>query len=660
MQGGALQDEENLPFRNELPSLPISSRTATLLFALMLLLGLAIRLWDFTDPFTTNSHGYNGAFYSVIARNYLHYGFLKTRIAQVVNVDQVRPDRFEYYFGHPPLLSILIAFSFRLFGIHEASVRLVPILFSLGSILLLFLFIQKVSNTLTALVGACLFAFIPMEGYFGSCPDAQSSLVVFFILALFLTYFLYLQTGRKRFLALLLFSFGVGALSDWPVYYAAVFVTLHYLFFRTERKRPFFLLFPLFVLVYAGLYLIYLMSFSKTSASPYGATVFDAFVARTFLLGDTYSFGRAITLVYRSLCRLFTPPVLVGFCLWFLSALISSKRELFQRNMILLFLFLPGAFHVVLFFQGAVLHHFWSRHTSMTLCTAMAILLVRLFIPKRSTAKAGTALLAVSVAALSIFFYIQLRPLYSYGDFHSRFGAAIRRNVASGEGIMTPHFPDLYLINFYADRRNERNVTDIDMLKKKHATGRFRYYVFSPEEKNQPKAGLLNLLDTFAEEKWEDEGFVFYRLPVYAPPPAALPPPPPPSNLRFSKRMFKGKEVLSLEWDEVQSGDLSHYRIYYGRSFKSFPYYRNLIGKWTWCPIGGIIPLKSCPAVVAVTAVNKDGQESLLSNKLILDRGCFLGRTFTLLYFQIGAMIVGGAFLFIFWMKKMIQRPGGK
>src|SRR5690348_1408044 len=68
------------------------------------------------------------AYLAAIARNYNRYGIWSLKFGQAVNPEPVK-DRgsLGFYQHHPPLPTLLLALSFRVFGEREASARMVPI-----------------------------------------------------------------------------------------------------------------------------------------------------------------------------------------------------------------------------------------------------------------------------------------------------------------------------------------------------------------------------------------------------------------------------------------------------------------------------------------------------------------------------------------------------
>ena len=101
-------------------------------------------------------HDWNGARNGNIARNYLRYGLLETKLGQIENSGQVSSKDFKYYTHFPPTLTLLIAGSFKIFGVTEWAGRLIPILATSGVIVLIFLVGEKLLKWEVGLFLSCL------------------------------------------------------------------------------------------------------------------------------------------------------------------------------------------------------------------------------------------------------------------------------------------------------------------------------------------------------------------------------------------------------------------------------------------------------------------------------------------------------------------------
>ena len=93
---------------------------------------------DLTEPWV-GMHDWNGAFYSQLARNLLRYPWSEHHGVPIVAVGESLPpaDERSFYATHPPGLVWLVAGAFAMGGEAESVARMVPIVASLASLLLL-------------------------------------------------------------------------------------------------------------------------------------------------------------------------------------------------------------------------------------------------------------------------------------------------------------------------------------------------------------------------------------------------------------------------------------------------------------------------------------------------------------------------------------------
>src|SRR3990167_443294 len=84
-------------------------------------------------------NAFNFNIYSIIAHNYNKFGLLSTKLAPIVSASPTLPQHPVYYLHHPPLLSIIEALFFSIFGEHFWAGRLTVIIFSFLSLVLIYL-----------------------------------------------------------------------------------------------------------------------------------------------------------------------------------------------------------------------------------------------------------------------------------------------------------------------------------------------------------------------------------------------------------------------------------------------------------------------------------------------------------------------------------------
>ena len=129
---------------------------------LVSLIGLIVLLTlGIAKPFIGH-HDWNGVFYSQIARNYLKYG-LETGLGQMTSPGN-------YYTHYPPLFTWLLALDFKFLGVSDVSARLLPVMLTIFSFILL----VKITDSLVPL----LLALTPMIRYFSHMPS-QETLIIF-------------------------------------------------------------------------------------------------------------------------------------------------------------------------------------------------------------------------------------------------------------------------------------------------------------------------------------------------------------------------------------------------------------------------------------------------------------------------------------------------
>jgi len=165
----------------------------------------------------TGSYDANGALFSTAARNYLRYGLVATRGGQVANAGQLRPQDFRFYSHHPPGISLTIAASFALLGIHEWSARLVPLLFTLGAAACLYRIACEMGGRLAGFLATLVFLVQPMVALYGRMPDHEAP-AAFFALLLAVLYLHWQRTDRRGWLVAMAAAAFVGMGYAWVVF----------------------------------------------------------------------------------------------------------------------------------------------------------------------------------------------------------------------------------------------------------------------------------------------------------------------------------------------------------------------------------------------------------------------------------------------------------
>jgi 4-amino-4-deoxy-L-arabinose transferase-like glycosyltransferase len=345
-------------------------RRRGLVFLLLVVIGaLAFQLYEVDEPWV-GLKDYNGVAYEIMSRNYLKHGYLETRFGQAINTGPVPDGEFRYYLHHPQIYYILVSFSYHLFGVHEWSARLVSILFSIISLFFFFRLVRKNWGVEEAYYSTFFLAFLPINLYFSRVFLQESAITLGTVLMLW--YYMRWREGRNatdywKIVTLFIF-FGMV---DWPAYYLLPLMTLHTLIVDRRSELPGkvrMMLLPIFGIL---LFLAYLAYCNYLSQVQGGAGLLDSFIFRSvmktvYLEYSTIDFLRMEA--FRSY-HLFTPFVIILSLIWLFYFLTGKAKHDFERNLLVLFLILFGAIHVILFRDASYIHEFWLFH----LCTGIAL-----------------------------------------------------------------------------------------------------------------------------------------------------------------------------------------------------------------------------------------------------------------------------------------------
>ena len=323
----------------------------------ILIVFLSLLFWDVTEPWVGH-HDYNGAWISSAARNHVEHGFLKTRFGVVLNNEpSTATNDFSYYTHHPPLVPIMVACFFKIFGISEWAARLVPILCAFGTAGVLFALCSRLANRTVALLATFFYSLMPMNTYFGRMVDHEAPTLLF-ALAAVLTYLRWRDNHSLRAFTTLLLLLTLSMLCGWPGYYLCGFLPLHALITRPRNafQLKIFIL-PLLAIAAFALHLFHIyILVGLDSLTDLKSVLLFRTSAKSFTWPN---------LILRQLDRgadLFTIPLMLLAGLSLFSVLKNRRKTGFNdwRMPILLVVF--GVTHIVLFSHGAWVHEYWAYY----------------------------------------------------------------------------------------------------------------------------------------------------------------------------------------------------------------------------------------------------------------------------------------------------------
>jgi hypothetical protein len=206
--------------------------------AVLLFVFCATMLSNLESAHTNNGHTtFNMNIFTGIGRNIVSTGFWGARFGLPTSLNPDGSVR-EYYINHPPLLGLLVALSFMTavpLGLsYNSAATLVPTVFSLATLAVLYLLGLRLFGTRVAFASAAVMALTPMFRSYGQlvCHEPPTT---FFIVSAVYAYVLWSETGKASYLRLLLALVAGGCFMGWPAYYLPPLISAHLLLFRRGR-----------------------------------------------------------------------------------------------------------------------------------------------------------------------------------------------------------------------------------------------------------------------------------------------------------------------------------------------------------------------------------------------------------------------------------------
>lgn len=141
----------------------------TLALLVILILAFAVRLYKIDNPIA-DWHSWRQADTAAVARNFVKSGFnfLRPQVDNfVITNDKGLENRERLFYVEPPIYQTIVFIFYKLWGVREYLARFVSIIFSLATIIFIYLLAKKYFSETTALFAAFFFAFIPYSIYYG-------------------------------------------------------------------------------------------------------------------------------------------------------------------------------------------------------------------------------------------------------------------------------------------------------------------------------------------------------------------------------------------------------------------------------------------------------------------------------------------------------------
>jgi hypothetical protein len=129
-----------------------------------------------------------------------------------------------------------MAGTYAIFGQGEWQTRLPTALFTLACSAMLFILLRNRGRTRAGLIAAALFAAMPITIYFGGHPDVINPQLIFFVLLTLAAYQAFHAEQTVKRLLMLCGAFALAGLTDWPAFFLAPVVCLHFAATRPTKS----------------------------------------------------------------------------------------------------------------------------------------------------------------------------------------------------------------------------------------------------------------------------------------------------------------------------------------------------------------------------------------------------------------------------------------
>lgn len=475
------------------------TRRGFLVLLAVLLLAAAVRAPMLNLRFDRNAEAM-GAFCAIQARNFVQMGVLRSGFVPVqsVGISPVATDLPRLYPNHPPLAPLMVAVSYKCFGIGAWQTRLPPALFTLGCVAMVFLLLRRRAGLRAATLAAVLFAIAPISIRYGGQPDVIGAQLVFFVLLTVAGYLRWQDQSNLKNFALMAISFALAAATDWPAFFLCPVLAAHFCLTRHPRRWWPMVLFAAFCTAL----LLALYAHLSLAAGDWGL------IPRNFLRRSVQDqsdhagvFGWKRWFAWAALGRNVSDHTAVvlllalawcagDFVKWLKTFATNRGRENASRATVVVSLLLAwGVLHVLVGRQGTFVHDWWwwPLTPGVTMAAALAIdgALRWYEIQRPATAKWARAGVAIAVAGFAVVTVVRtIRPFYLPHNIYGKMpalpgpryttaelGAAIRAAAPVNSAVVLAESDDEPSVWFYGDRPLMMRVWDPGALARRSQAG---------------------------------------------------------------------------------------------------------------------------------------------------------------------------------------------
>jgi len=409
-------------------------------------------------------HDWNSVMYANVAHNHLRYGLANTKLGMVTKFGYFPNESFGYFTHYPPLMPLLLAVSFSIFGVVEWAGRLVPILSSLVMIFFIFKLANKHWNLMTAFFASAFLTGSPMLVYFSKIPVHETVVLGFTGMA-FWFYSEWLTHKNIKYFWLLTTSIILAQLTSWSGFYLAGLIPIHFFLFQRKKLRKFTKKIVFILFLGPVMFFLHIAHIGILSRREGLLSLFKGFLFRLNVSEESANYGFTYSKFLERqttwILTYFTRAITILSIIWiaqFIFRRIKKKPLKLQESLLLLLLFF-GFSHNLIFQNLAFIHDYMLIYALPFFAISAAVTLAKFIAWLRTKSKLVAILGALMIIVLTVTEKTEvIKGLFHSGDSNTAhpLGIAINRYTEPGEKvlILSPQFMvyhDVFL-RYYADR----------------------------------------------------------------------------------------------------------------------------------------------------------------------------------------------------------------
>jgi hypothetical protein len=462
---------------------------------LVLVYTASFRVVTLNRPFHYDSEATGGAFYGIMARNYLRFPLSATHGMPVVTVGHLAGVPLVFYRDHPPLVPLLIAPVYHVFGIGEWQTRLPTSIATILAIGMLYLLGKRFGTERAALLAATFFAATPMVLYFGGQPEVLGMPLVLFAIVTVFAYLHFHREPKPLTVALLTGSFTLAALSDWPAFILVPVFVGHFVTTQPRRTWPWVLAWA----TWAGVVFVLLNLYIALAASLRWDWMLPLLKGRTAIgMKAPFTAPEWFRMAWAFNVHFHTAPLLAAACLW----LIARGVRIWDAqpgDIVARLLLTWGGLHALIGRQGVYNHEWWWWPLTPGIAIASGLLVDRLLamLERRHASRLPHIVVGIAIAVFAV-----RTTIRAYRELYTSHRDDPFTTVELGRAIQTaaPDPNDLAMLAwsgddpelwFYGDRPLRGDIWTIDDFTRRQS-GPYADLVFSDLQLwPAPAAGLV-------------------------------------------------------------------------------------------------------------------------------------------------------------------------